>query len=86
MIYSLFKPEPLPTPIWEYSNKPSFDPTEVIILLNIKHAFLLVFTILNFLLLSIVLKGLYKLYTILPIQLLTLLLFILHFPYTIFTF
>ena len=66
-IYSLFKPEPLPMPILEYSNKPSFDPVEVIILPNIKYALLLVSTILNFLLLSRVLESLYKLYTVLPI-------------------
>ena len=46
---------------------------------------LLVSTILNFLLLSRVLKGLYRLYTVLPIQLLTLLLLTLHFPYVTFT-
>ena len=67
MIYSLFKLEPLPTSIWEYSNKPSFNPIEVIILPNIKYVLLLVFTVLNFLLLGEVLEGLYKLYTILPI-------------------
>ena len=63
----LFKLEPLPTPIWEYFNKPFFDPIEAIILPNIKYILLLVFTVLNFLLLSRVLEGLYKLYTILPI-------------------
>ena len=67
IIYSLFKPEPLPMPIWEHSNKPSFNPVEAIILFNIKYASLLVSTILNFLLLSKVLEGLYKLYTVLPI-------------------
>ena len=82
----LFKPEPLPMPIWEYFNKPSFNPVEVIILPNIKYVLLLVSTILNFLLLSKVLEGLYKLYTVLPIQLLILLLFTLHFLYTTFTF
>ena len=86
IIYFLSKPEPLPTPIWEYFNKPSFNSAEAIILLNIKYALLLVSTVLNFLLLSRVLKGLYKLYTVLPIQLLTLLLLTLHFPYIIFTF
>ena len=86
MIYSLSKPEPLPTPIWEHSNKPSFNPAEAIVLPNIKHMPLLVFTILNFLLLSRVPKNLYKLCTVLPIQLLTLLLFTLHFPYITFTF
>ena len=86
MIYSLSKPEPLPVPIWEHSNKPSFDSVKVIVLPNIKHVLLLIFIILNFLLLSRVLKGLYKLYTILPIQLLTLLLLTLHFLYIIFTF
>ena len=58
----------------------------MIILPNIKYVPLLVFTVLNFLLLSRVLEGLYKLYTILPIQLLTLLLFTLYFPYITFTF
>ena len=67
MICSLSKLKPLPIPIWEYFNKPSFNSAEAIILLNIKYALLLVFTILNFLLLSRVLKGLYKLYTVLPI-------------------
>ena len=86
IIYSLSKPEPLPIPIWEHSNKPSFNFVEAIILPNIKHAPLLVSTILNFLLSSRVLEGLYKLYTVLPIQLLTLLLFTLHFPHVTFTF
>ena len=67
MIHSLFKPEPLHIPIWERSNKPSFDPIEAIILPNIKYVLLLVSTVLNFLLLSRVLKSLYKLYTVLPI-------------------
>ena len=67
MICSLSKLEPLPIPVWEYFNKPSFNPIEAIILPNIKYVLLLVFTILNFLLLSRILKGLYKLYTVLPI-------------------
>ena len=67
MICSLSKLEPLPIPIWEYFNKPSFNSAEAIILLNIKYALLLVFTILNFLLLSRVLESLYKVCTVLPI-------------------
>ena len=86
IIHSLFKLEPLPTPIWEHFNKPSFNPAKVIILPDIKYMPLLVSTILNFLLLSRVLKGLYKHYAVLPIQLFTLLLLTLHFPYIIFIF
>ena len=36
IIYSLSKLEPLPIPIWEYSNKPSFNSIKAIILPNIK--------------------------------------------------
>ena len=86
MICFLFKPEPLPTPVQKCSNKPSFNSIEVIVLPNIKYTPLLVSTILNFLLLSRVLKGLYKLYTVLPIQLFILLLLTLHFPYITFPF
>ena len=67
IICSLSKLKSLPMPIWEHFNKPSFNPIEVIILPNIKYILLLVSTVLNFLLLSKVLEGLYKLYTILPI-------------------
>ena len=85
-IRSLSEPEPLPLPVWERSDKPSFDPAEAIVLPDIKHAPLLVSTALNFLLSSRVPEGLYKLCAVLPIQLLTLLLLTLHFPHITFTF